>query len=323
MYGAEAEWNEELLLQKIGDYEIFKFYIPNFIEIGKSFSSPFRKDNNPSCNIIEYNNRLWYKDFGDPNQFKAETCVQLIMRLYSLDYKTTIQKIRSDLLVKRFKPVIQEVKKIKKQSNTKIRIKRREWTEEDENYWRQYGITIDLLEQYNVSPISHFWIIKDETILIQAQTLCYSFDYYWNEGIFRRKIYQPLADKKEKWFSVNDTTVIQGWKMLPKTGDILIITKSLKDVITLRVAGYYAIASNSESSFIPESVFNKLKKRWNKIIIWYDNDETGLIRAKIYSDKYNIPFITTDDIEKDPSDYRKAYGEIKFLNLLKQKLICE
>lgn len=314
MFGAEAEWDEEKLLQRIGDYEIFKFYIPTFKEVGVSFSSPFREDKNPSCCITEYNNRLWYKDFGDPYQPRAETCIQLIMRLHNLDYKTTIAKIRSDLMVKRYKPIVQYVKK-PKQSKTKIRIRRREWTVEDSNYWGEYGISIDMLKLYDVSPLSHFWIIKDESILIQAQPLCYSFDYYWNDGIFRRKIYQPLANKKEKWFSVNDTTVIQGWKMLPKTGELLVITKSLKDVIVLRTVNIYAIAANSESSFIPDSVFKKLQKRWNKIVIWYDNDETGIIRAKIYSEKYNIPFITTEDVEKDPSDFRKAYGETEFLKL--------
>ncbi len=317
--GAEAQWNEEQLLQKIGDYEIFRFYIPNFKKVGEKFSSSFRKDTNPSCNITEYNGRLWFKDFGDPLQERAETCIQLITRLYGIDYQTALVKIKSDLINKRYNPIKYESIKTTKQSKSKIRIKRKEWTEDDNHYWKCYGINIDLLNKFDVIPISHFWIMKNESILYKAENLAYSFDYYWHDGIFRRKIYQPLS-KENKWYSTSDITVIQGWKMLPRKGKLLVITKSLKDVITLRTVGYYAIAPNTESSFIPESVFNKLKTRWNRIIIWYDNDETGLKKAEMFSERYDIPFITTDDKEKDPSDYRKIYGEFKFLELLKQKL---
>ena len=45
------------------------------------------------------------------------------------------------------------------------------------------------------------------------------------------KIYKPYADKYTKWRNNLTELDIQGYKQLPKTGDILVITKSMKDVM--------------------------------------------------------------------------------------------
>lgn len=320
MYGGSIEWDEELLLERIGDDNIFKYYIPAFSKIDTPFSSPFREDKNPSCSITEHHGRLWFKDFGDPYQQKAETCIRLIGRIYGLSYKDAIEKIRHDISGNPIEYRKTDYKKKQKSKDTIIKIKKTVWTKDDERYWLDYGIDTKLLDYANISSISNFWIINAKgSFQINSRKLSYSFNYYWSNGIYRRKIYQPEGTR-DKWFSNVDSTVVQGWNILPKQGDLLIITKSFKDVLVLRNENYYSIASNNEKSFIPDLVFDKLKKRWNKIVIWYDNDDTGLVNARLFSDKYNIPYITTEDKEKDPSDYRKRYGQIKFRQLLKELL---
>jgi DNA primase len=64
--------------------------------------------------------------------------------------------------------------------------------------------------------------------------------------------------------------------MLPKTGDYLVVTKSLKDVMTLYSLGISAIAPISENCFLSESQYNRLKERFKYIILLYDNDRPGL-----------------------------------------------
>ena len=63
---------------------------------------------------------------------------------------------------------------------------------------------------------------------------------------------------------------IQGAKQLPKEGgDILVITKSLKDCMTLYGLGITAIAPNSENLFITEAQYKKLKTKFKHIYsIW-------------------------------------------------------
>ena len=68
---------------------------------------------------------------------------------------------------------------------------------------------------------------------------------------------------KNRFISNVNNTIVQGWSLLPKNGsDILFVTKSYKDILTFNMIGYWAIAPNSEHSYIPERVMNKLKQKF-------------------------------------------------------------
>ena len=64
--------------------------------------------------------------------------------------------------------------------------------------------------------------------------------------------------------------------MLPKSGDILVVTKSMKDVMVLYQLGIPAIAPISENCFLTEAQYNKLQSRFKYIVLLYDNDRPGL-----------------------------------------------
>lgn len=68
--------------------------------------------------------------------------------------------------------------------------------------------------------------------------------------------------------------------MLPKHGEILVITKSMKDCMTLYSLGITAIAPISENCFLSEAQYKRLKERFKHIVVFYDNDRPGL-RAMI------------------------------------------
>ena len=78
------------------DLSMFQKYCSNFKKEGVKFKAEFRKDNNPSASIILYKNRLWYKDFGDPNQEKSYNIYQFIMEKYSLTFFDALKKINED-----------------------------------------------------------------------------------------------------------------------------------------------------------------------------------------------------------------------------------
>jgi DNA primase len=135
-------------------------------------------------------------------------------------------------------------------------------------------------------------------------------DYYWHEGIFKRKLYFPQTKGKYRFLSNVDSTIVQGWTLLPKyESDILFITKSYKDILTFNLLGFWAIAPNSEHAFIPEQVMEKLKKRFRNIYVWFDNDESGIKGGDQFANKFQLPF-TYNPIgqPKDPSDYVKEYN---------------
>ena len=132
------------------------------------------------------------------------------------------------------------------------------------------------------------------------------------------KIYRPLADKKEKWYGSTKRIHIFGYKQLPENSDLLIITKSLKDVMCLYSMGYNAISPASEGTLIPSEIITALKKRFKKIIILYDNDEPGKLYTERMNKKYGLDyiFIPEESGEKDISDYISHYNTDKTKELL-------
>lgn len=125
------------------------------------------------------------------------------------------------------------------------------------------------------------------------------------------KIYRPLASKYTKWRSNLTNYHVQGLAELPKRGGkLLIITKSLKDVMVLYEMGYNAISASSETTFIPIEILDKLKVKWKNVLILYDRDSTGMTKAREYSKQYglNAFFVHRKFKSKDISDAVKDNG---------------
>ena len=98
--------------------------------------------------------------------------------------------------------------------------------------------------------------------------------------------------------------------MLPYKGDLLIVTKSLKDVIVLYNLGFTSVAPTSESSFLPNQYFLKQGERFSRIVIFFDTDATGLKKAKEFSEKFGIAYkyIPLEYKAKDISDFIEKNG---------------
>ena len=121
----------------------------------------------------------------------------------------------------------------------------------------------------------------------------------------RFKIYRPLASKYTKWRTNLTNRHVQGLAELPKEGgNLLIITKSLKDVMCLYEMGFYAISPSSETTFIPEDMLQSLRRKWKHIVILFDRDRTGMFKAREYSKRYKFDalFVNKRFNAKDISD---------------------
>lgn len=278
--------SKEEIFKHVSDWEIFTWYTGygRNLKLNTVFSSPLRTDNKPSFGLfIGENNEICFKDFN----VTSGDCVKLVQLLYGLNYYEALSKIAIDMgidedyIVKR--NLNTDYNLVKKEDNSYIKTrdeiirdlntyklgkKSRNWNSKDLIYWDKYGIHLNTLKKYNVSPISHIFI-GERIISCKQHSYCFT---EFKDKTETYKIYQPL-ENKYKWLNNHNSSVWQGWTQLPIKGEILIITKSLKDVMAIvSNTKYSAVALQNEGVFPKEKIIDELRSRFDYIFILYDND---------------------------------------------------
>lgn len=303
----------EEILSKVTQEQLWKYYCPNFEQINKNFLSDFYNDTMPSCRVISNKyGKLYYKDFGtgqyisnifDYVKFKYNCTYQESLNIIANDFNIRKIKIQID---RTYKGALEDKLLIKPKSN--IQIVKKAFTLNDYNNWSKYHISLALLDKYEVFAC--------DKIILNTNTHSYEYQYLDNNPIYSyteydinlnyigSRIYFPNQYKTRKWLNDSTSDIIQGIKQLPENGDLLIITKSLKDIMVLNVLGYNAISLASETTPLKEEIFNNLKQRFKKIIILYDNDETGIKYSNLIKEKYDVEicFIPSEYNCKDISE---------------------
>lgn len=296
------------ILSKVTEYDIYAKYIGQF-KVGMIYNSPFRKDKNPSFGIY-YSKRtkqLLFKDHG------TGECGNVIKFVSLFTGKTEYNDILSDIvdnlnITNNTKLV--SSKQYIPPTETVIGVVRQEFTDVDINYWKQFNISINTLKKFNVNSIKYYLCNGIVKGTYKRENPMYAYKVYNNF-----KIYRPLADKYTKWRNNLTDYDIQGYEQLPQKGDILFITKSMKDVMCLHEMSYPAVSPSSESTFLPKDVLEQLKTRFKRIIILFDRDVAGVKRSRKLSRETGLEaiFINKKFKAKDVSDAVKAnsFEEIK------------
>ena len=296
------------ILSKVTEYDIYAKYIGQF-KVGMIYNSPFRKDKNPSFGIY-YSKRtkqLLFKDHG------TGECGNVIKFVSLFTSKTEYNDILSDIVDKL--NITNNTKLVSSKqyilpTETVIGVVRQEFTDVDINYWKQFNISINTLKKFNVNSIKYYLCNGIVKGTYKRENPMYAYKVYNNF-----KIYRPLADKYTKWRNNLTDYDIQGYEQLPQKGDILFITKSMKDVMCLHEMGYPAVSPSSESTFLPKDVLEQLKTRFKRIIILFDRDVAGVKRSRKLSRETGLEamFINKKFKAKDVSDAVKAnsFEEIK------------
>lgn len=308
------------VLDVISEEQLFRHYCPNFKVLDTNFCSEFRQEQMPSCRISYINIGLRYKDFGTTDP--AMSIWDYLMFKYSLSYREVLEMVASDFNVTTSADVtlrrtIPQVVVDKPYVPAKqIDVKKRNWELRDKLYWNQYKIPLSTLSEYNIYPVSCYWI---NGILYPAKDVAYCYNYYHHRDAILRKIYQPLAPKDQKWKSNIDNTVVQGIDNIPKTADLLFITSSMKDIIVLRLMGFHAVAPNNEMSWLPQQVWDKFIKRYKKIVILFNSDEPGFMSACHFSLLYDTPYILIPPEKFNPglNDPSDLVSQLKSLDTVK------
>lgn len=296
------------ILSKVTEYDIYAKYIGQF-KVGMIYNSPFRKDKNPSFGIY-YSKRtkqLLFKDHG------TGECGNIIKFVSLFTGKPEYNDILSDIVNKL--NITNNTKLVSSKqyippTETVIGVVRQEFTDVDINYWKQFNISINTLKKFNVNSIKYYLCNGIVKGTYKRENPMYAYKVYNNF-----KIYRPLADKYTKWRNNLTDYDIQGYEQLPQKGDILFITKSMKDVMCLHEMGIPAVSPSSESTFLPKDVLEQLKTRFKRIIILFDRDVAGVKRSRKLSRETGLEamFINKKFKAKDVSDAVKAnnFEEIK------------
>lgn len=293
------KYTKEYILERIDDFSLYQRYIPE-LKLRKAFCSPLRNDSNPSFSIFPTKDgSILYKDHANG---ESGDVFKFLKQLWNCSIYEVYQKIVDDL------PSTVELAKQKQRvcaQDITISIRRQKFSQSDLDYWNRYNISIDTLTRYKVTAIKYFVI--DGIVQAEHKQDDPMFAYKVNDKF---KIYRPLTKyKKNKWRGSLSKRNVFGLEQLPKQGNMLIITKSLKDVMVLYDLGYDAVAPASESTEIPSDIMLDLLNRFKTVIFFFDNDEAGIQFSTKMANKYSTPRMEIDAKHqvKDISDFIEKY----------------
>lgn len=304
------------ILAKVSEFDIWKYYCRNFEELGKSFLSELYDDTRPSCRIfISPENAILYKDFGTGECYNW---LKYVKTKYNCTNTEAINIVANDFNISKRKiklpPSIvlgdNALNKLKKANKSSIEIIPQQWTIQDYDYWNQYHIPLNLLDDYNVYSCKFMYLHKgDKTTIFKYSKdnpiYAYRFESF---GKYNYKVYFPLNTTKGYRFLYDGSSSnIEGYDNLPLFGEKLILTKSLKDCICYNLLGLPAISLQGEANKLSQDLVDKLLKRFDEIIINYDCDTQGVISTNKLREQYGFNHFYIDDT-KDLSDYIKKNG---------------
>lgn len=291
------------------------------------FKSPLRKDNTPTCSFYrDKAGRLIFKDFrGD---FYGNF-VEVVKFKYNVSYHKALAIIANDFGIllnpelEKHKSCIKEYTNnvLKPSEESIIKVKVKDFTKEELDWWGSFGIGLTTLKK--------FFVFSCEIVFLNDQIYSYSTPTNFNFGYFYPsrdskkqfwRIYYP-QNKKYRFISNWNKTMIQGFHMIPKSGEFLVITKSMKDVMLCYELGIPAIAPNSENLFITEAQWDNIVIKFRKIFLLYDTDLAGVSNSKRIKKKFpkiQVLLIPRKYKAKDLTDLYKKLGTEKMLNLVEE-----
>ena len=255
-----------------------------------------------------------YHDFGTGFH---ENFVGVVMEIHKCSYQEALNVIAEDfgyISKAEDRPAV-KIKvsnvKLEEKTETLIQIKPKAFSEQELKWWKGFGVTEKTLKKYKVFSCDSIFLNGDYFSSSSPRVPIYGYYCGKKNGQELWRIYFP-SKRSFRFLSNVGKSYIQGAKQLPKTGDILLVTKSQKDVMLAYELGIPAIAPCSEVLFLSNKQIQHLKKRFKTIVVCYDTDITGIhnlkqIKVK-HPDLYTF-FIPRKYGVKDISDFFKKYGE--------------
>ena len=315
---------KEFILSKVRQEDVFEYFTNSRVEFDTLLLSPLREDSSPTCTYKWLSDKLYFKDWS--GHFEGD-CFDLVQKLYHCNFYESLEIVASKFKLLDYSIPYQsiDISTIKKEKiKAKITVKWKEWDDYLLSYWKQFGITEEWLNYFKIAPVEYIWLNDQFNYKYSDQDP--AFCYYFSEN--EMKIYFPLRKKGEMRFLTN-ASYLQGYDQLPEKGEQLIITKSYKDVVVLRMWGIYSIAPQAESVTINNDQYEDLSSRFSQLYNLYDFDYAGIKttnKARKLYPKIKPLFLTNGRFKtinynaKDPAEYVKNHlsDHSKILKLIQQ-----
>lgn len=320
---------KDFILSKVNQESIMHYYTGHDVTSKKLVTSCLRSDNHVTVSYYKSKAGILYlHDFATNDNLD---CWNVVMRLYNCNFYTALDIIAKDFgLIDGEESKVEKIQiipSIKESETSTIQVQIKEFTKEELDWWKQFGISFKTLKKYKIYSIKHVFL--NGNLRFSSSDKCPIYGYYFGKDKNRKelwKIYFPLSKKENKhirFLNNLPTKKLQGYKQLKDSGNILIITKSQKDCMCFYEFGINAVAPSSESTFCSKEQIDEFKKRFKHIIVVYDQDKAG--KHNMYKIRLKYPeldfFVIPRYLKaKDFSDLRKLYGEEKTKELLNQCL---
>lgn len=275
--------------------------------------NPLRVDRKPTAAFYRAkNNELVFKDFqtGFHGNF-----IDVVMAKHQCDYAKALRIIGNDFdIISRPEYTRNEAAikydgtTIDSKPDTFIQCEVKDFSQTDTNWWKSYGITQATLEKYNVVSVKNLFLNGNYVLSSTPRNPVYGYYIGKEEGRELWKIYFPM---KQQYRFMSNTNKLQGVKQLPESGDCVVVTKSLKDVMVLHELGIAAVAPQGESVIISQRQYQALKRRFKRVIVNGDWDRAGqrfMLESRKRFSCLCLSFTNKECDGKDISDYVKKHG---------------
>lgn len=316
---------KEDILMRVNTYDIFRHFLKDKYDAEGVSMKPgvhiyvpeiSGKQKSPSFNVYfsRRSNEYRYKDFTGHDG----SAFDLVMNLYNASFTEAISIINKemnlgleseDIEYTKVKP--KEEINVESDRNYDFDIKYDKWRKRHLEFWSNYGVSQKTLEKYNIRPVYSlsYFNRHNDAKYIESRLKSVIFSY---NGDGFAKIYFPeipyIQNKGFIYIGKKPDDYVFGFDQLPEKGKDLYLLAGEKDVVSAYSHGMNAVCLASEESTprnYPKFLELINSDRFENYWVSYDNDTTGLRRAKEISDEFPRLKVKTFPIEEndDLSDY--------------------
>ena len=314
---------KEFIFSKgINQESIMQYYTGLNVSSKKLALSPFRVDNHLTVSFYKSKSGILYlHDFATNEHIN---CFEAVMKKFGVNYFEALKIIAQDfgLIDNKVKPTTQplRVESLKETETSKIQVQIKDYTEKELNWWKEFGIDKKMLKKYHVYSLQHVFI--NGQLKFTSSEKCPIYGYYFGKDKNSNELWKIYFPMRTEFRFLNSLSkkILQGYHQLPKTGDLLVITKSMKDCVAFYGFGIPAVAPNSETLFVSDKQLEEFKQRFKHILVLYDSDRPGkwnLAQIRKQHPELNYYFLPSY-LAKDFTDSIRLLGVDRMKELVNQ-----
>lgn len=322
-------FDDEEILERVDEYTLYCFYLGFEPQIAWAYHSPVRaqhdEDEIPSWSMFYSRHRYLTFKWKDNARGVTGDIFDLVSIRFGISRVGAYGKVCHDFGLHN-DPDMDILPKIKLYEappalHKDIRIKSRPtYRPQDLAFYQQFNIRPSILHRYHATSLICYWTLYikndgEEQWSNPRFPRGLGFGYRIGE---RYQIYQPSESKDWKFRTSFREDDVMGLKQLRGRYELLVITKSMKDVMFFDSIGIDAIASHSENRGLPQFVFDEVIPKYKQVVVWFDND--GKESAEKYFPGLTKVYVPVLAGQKDPTDYCKVHGPHEAVRMVKEVL---